>query len=183
MFKKYILPAINIVFPYSVLGFLIVMFNFSKSIMLDMLKDIMGFDPYACIGGIFLWFLGCLACNIIYMHDMIKNRHDAKVFLKQYMIIKCAQIPAYVLIFCIGVLCLITIFTMPFSFILWVCDCQGVLLTGLLGVAVSVRAYQEGMIKKSTAILCGMGSFIFCLDVIIAVVLYRGLSVNKDNNK
>ena len=181
MIKKYILPAINIVFPYSIIGFLIAVFNFTDSVVLDMLKDIMGFDPYICILGIFVWFLGCFVCNVVYMHHIIKNHHDAKVQLKQYMIIKCAQIPAYVLIFFFGVMSFITIFTMPFSFVLWVCDCQGVFLTGLLAVACIVRTYQEGMIKKSTAILCGIGSFIFCVDVIIAIMLYRRVSLNRND--
>ena len=73
----------------------------------------------------------------------------------------------------------ITIFTIPFSFLLGVFDCLGVLLTGLLAIAGVVRAYKEGRIKKSTAIWCCIGSFVFCIDVIIAIVLYRKVKKHK----
>ena len=140
---------------------------------LGMVMELFGDNAYGLIGMIFVLFFAALVCNIIYTCLAFAKRQDAKELLTVNMVVKCIQIPAYILIFLMGIMCLMTIFTMGFSVLLMVLDCLGLVLTGLLAVSGIIRAALEGKITKKTAVFCCIGSFIFCVDVVIAIVLYR----------
>jgi hypothetical protein len=50
----------------------------------------------------------------------IVKKWDALTLAKTSMIIKLIQVPAYIMIFIFGFIMLITIFTIPFSFVLFI---------------------------------------------------------------
>lgn len=171
--KKYILPLLNILYPYFVVLLLVLIFGIGISDSFEPLLDKLEFNPYVFIIGILACFLIGMLMNIVYMCIAISTKQSAEEWLKRNMIIKCAQIPAYIFIFILGFLCLITIFTAGISVLLMVLDGLGVAMTGFLAIAGIVRGCSEGKIGKGAAVLCCIGSFMFCIDVVIAIVLYR----------
>lgn len=89
------------------------------------------------------------------------------------MIVKLIQIPAYIFIFIIGILCTVMIFTIGITFVLMLMDALSIGLTGLFAVAAFQNLNREGLITRKTQIIYSIASFLFCVDVIIAVIGYR----------
>lgn len=88
------------------------------------------------------------------------------------MLIKLVQIPAYLAIFVLGVLFFLTIFTYAFSVFFVLFDCITIFLTGFVGLTANLRAYKERKCSGSFAALNSVCQFVFCIDVISAVVVY-----------
>ena len=88
------------------------------------------------------------------------------------MLIKLVQIPAYLAIFVLGVLFFLTIFTYAFSVFFVLFDCITIFLTGLVGLTANLRLYKERKCSGSFAALNSVCQFVFCIDVISAVIVY-----------
>ena len=88
------------------------------------------------------------------------------------MIIKLSQIPAYIAIFVLGAIFLITIFTFAFTFFFIVYDAISIFLSGIIGVAASLRAKDEKLVSGQSFILYGIAQFIYCADVFVAIFLF-----------
>ena len=107
---------------------------------------------------------------------MIQARNGcfhATDFARANMIVKLIQIPAYIFIFMIGILCMVMIFTIGISFVLLLLDALSIGLTGLFAIAAFQNLNREGMITRKAQFIYSIASFLFCVDVIIAVIGYR----------
>lgn len=89
------------------------------------------------------------------------------------MIIKIIQIPAYLFIFVIGCMCLLTIFTVGISFVLLILDGVSIILSGLIGVFVVRQCYANGILTRTEMIIHSILQFVFCLDVVSAIIVFR----------
>lgn len=92
--------------------------------------------------------------------------------LRANLIMKLVMVPGYILIFILGIILLITIFTMGISIALMVLDLWTVLCGGIFGLAGVLRAGKEGLLTKGLAALFGICQFIFVFDVITALAAY-----------
>lgn len=101
------------------------------------------------------------------------KRWTALELAKANMVVKLVQIPAYVLIFLMGLACTITIFTIGFTVVFFFLDCLSIVLTGLIGLGAAKLGCREGILSKKETLLYGVLPFLFCLDVICAIVLFR----------
>lgn len=72
---------------------------------------------------------------------------------------------------------------MPITIILILLDGMTIFLTGLVGLAGVIRSLKENRISKSAIVVHGILQFVFCADVISAVIIYRTvrLAVSRDN--
>lgn len=121
----------------------------------------------------------CIACFFI---SVFKWR-DALSTAKTAMLIKLIQIPAYVVIFVLGVLMTIAIFTIPFTIGLFLVDCLCLFLTGLPVLASIICAVRQGTLKFREVIWVIILQFVFCADVVAAIIYYKKLkeaTVNAD---
>lgn len=157
--KKWILLLPCTLFPYSLLIGLVC---FLKG--LGNVGEVFGFLPHL--------FLLSFACSIAFLILSISRKWDSEQICFCNMVVKAAQIPAYGLIFVLGLLSFSTLFTMGLSVFLLLFDLLSILLTGLIGVAGAARCRADGTISKRLAIWSGLLQFIFCIDVISAVVLF-----------
>ena len=105
----------------------------------------------------------------------IYKKWDAISLAKTAMIMKLAQVPAYVLIFVLGVVFVITIFTIPFSVGLFVIDCLSVFMTGLFVISSVIAAIRNNTFTRKEIIWVILLQFVFCADVISSVVFYMKL--------
>ena len=74
--------------------------------------------------------------------------------------------------FVLGVLFFLTIFTYAFSVFFVLFDCITIFLTGLVGLTANLRLYKERKCSGSFAALNSVCQFVFCIDVISAVIVY-----------
>ena len=102
-----------------------------------------------------------------------KGKCNAIELVKLNMIIKLVHIPAFVFHFLLGMFgvaaCLWGI-----GFVMWaiLIDLLTIGLTGMIGLSASVSCRKEGMLTKPMAFLYAVLSYIYCVDVISAIVFY-----------
>lgn len=102
----------------------------------------------------------------------ITKKYDSLSIAKTAMIIKLAQIPVFIVIFVLGVLFFITIFTIAFSFVMFLVDVCTVFATGLLTLAAVINASKSGEIPIKRSFWVIILQCVFCLDVVAAVLFY-----------
>lgn len=92
---------------------------------------------------------------------------------KQNLTIKCVQIPAYVLNFAIAIIgVMMSVFGLPMIAWAIAIDFLSILLTGVSAIGCGRTLYKEGKIDRIAAIWTTVGSFVYCADVVIAIVWY-----------
>lgn len=89
------------------------------------------------------------------------------------MIVKLAQVPAFIAIFILGFFLSITIFTILFSVFFIIYDCMTIYVTGLTGISAVIRNYDDKKFSKRFAVANAFLQFAFCVDVISAVIIYK----------
>ena len=129
-------------------------------------------------GAIVLFFLLAAGLSIFHFIRSLRRAQDALALAKTAVIIKLIQIPAYILIFLLGILLLITPFTAIFSGLLFLIDCLTLCLTGLITVAAAINAGKQGLLPTEQSLLLLLLQPVFCADVIAALLLYRKLRRN-----
>jgi hypothetical protein len=121
---------------------------------------------------IILYIIALILSGIIFIKSIITKR-DSKELLYTNMIIKLVHIPAYIIIFFIGLLSLITIFTMGITIVLILLDCMTIFLSGLIGLSGIIRGFIENKLSKKAAVIHAVCQFIFCADIISCIIIYR----------
>lgn len=92
---------------------------------------------------------------------------------KQNLTIKCVQIPAYVLNFAIAIIgVMMSVFGLPMIAWAIAIDFLSIVLTGVSAIGCARTLYKEGKIDRTSAIWTTIGSFVYCADVVIAIVWY-----------
>ena len=157
--KKFILLLPTTIFPYS---FFVSLYCFFKGI--GNLGESFSFLPWL--------FALALICNIVFSILSIWKKWDFRQVALCNMAVKLIQIPAYICIFILGVLCFSTLFTIGFAIIPFLSDCASILLTGLIGVVSIIRGYSSNAISKKFSIVNGILQFVFCVDLISAIVIF-----------
>lgn len=172
--KKYIQLLPTALYPYLIVALLWLLLGSSKSEVRDYIWDKwFGNNAFVALGWILLVFFVGLLMGIVTLCVAVARKWSARELLKVNLILKCLQIPAYVCIFLCGLAFAITIITIGVTLILVVLDCMGVVMTGLIGVAAMKQAKEEGIITKSEAVQNSLLSFLFCVDVYVAIQMYR----------
>ncbi len=124
-------------------------------------------------------YLAALISAVAAVVINLKKQRNSEDILRINMMIKLIHIPAYILIFLMGLAFLITIFTIGVSVVFVFLDCFTIFLSGLIGLSGVIRSYQEKKLTKREALAYGLHQFIFCIDVISAIRVYRYIRRNS----
>ncbi len=118
-----------------------------------------------------IYFLLTLVLTAVFAVWCLAGKAEAKRIALANMVIKLAQIPAYVVIFVIGVICLISLFTIGFTIFFVLYDMLSICLSGAVGLVAVIRLGKE---KRFSPFLVAAGilQFVFCADVVASVVVY-----------
>lgn len=94
--------------------------------------------------------------------------------------VKCLQIPAYLLNFLLGAFlgALLSVWGLVPVVFFFIVDVIAITLSGIYAIGCIRRLEKEGVLSSGKAILAGIGSFLFVVDVIVAIVL-AGVSYAK----
>ena len=98
---------------------------------------------------------------------------------KSAMIVKMVQVPAYVVIFVLGILFAITIFTTAVAFIMFLFNCLTLFLTGLLTTAAVTNSVRQDVFKLNEVAWVIFLQFVFCADVVASIIFYAKLKKAK----
>ncbi len=128
-----------------------------------------------------LWLLAsigvlyCIAliCAVTVFMASFNSKNDGKALLYVNMIIKLIHIPAFMMLFLLGLISTITIFTIGLSVIIFTLDVLIIILSGFVGTGAILKCLKEKRFTKKEAIRYIMSQFIFCLDVFSAITIYR----------
>ncbi len=131
-----------------------------------------GVNPFFLLVLLFLLFLISFICNAVFFSLSMAQKWDAKRIALANMIVKLIHIPAYLAIFVLGVLFIISIFTYVISIFFILFDVAAILLTGLIGVSAVIRARAEGKITDAFTVINGILQFIFCADVVSSIIAF-----------
>ena len=130
-------------------------------------------NAFELIGVFLIYMLIALIGTVTFFVLSILKSWDSVSLAKIAAIIKLIQIPAYILIFVLGVLFAITIFTFIFSAIFMIVDVLSVCMSGLITIAAVISAAKEGKRPLKHSIWVILLQFVFCADVVAAVIFYK----------
>lgn len=125
-------------------------------------------------------YILALICVVFYCIASHRKKISALEMAKLSMLIKIIQIPAFLLIFIFGIFSFITIFTMIYSVIFLILDVVSIVLTGIVGASAVRLNYNQGAINKREVVIYTLMQFVFCLDVIIAILVF---TISRKYNK
>lgn len=164
--KKLILLLPCAIFPYSLLFALYCIFT---GFLMESLFDN---NAFVLVIYLFVLFIIAIICNMIFLTLSLLKKWDSNIISFANMIIKLIQIPAYILIFILGIIFTLTLFTLPFSVFFIIFDYSAIFLTGLIGVAAIVRCHTDGKTSETFSVISAFLQFIFCIDVISAIIVF-----------
>ncbi len=112
-----------------------------------------------------------LVISIYYPVSVIRKKiptHDAA---KANLLIKGLQIPAYLFHFLMGIagVAIGPIFGIPLILMAVVIDWLTIMLSGISSIGCHVQMKREGLISTGKAFWMLIGSFVYCVDVFIAI--------------
>ena len=171
--KLFVISVPIVLVPYLALFtlatvFFSTKFPFFKYIM----ESVFGSNALYLIAALLLYCILTGMLSIVCFFVSIYKKWDAISLAKTAMIMKLAQVPAYVLIFALGAVFVITIFTVPFSIGLFVIDSLSVIMKGLFVVSSVIDTIKIHTFTLKEVIWVILLQFVFCADVISSVVFY-----------
>lgn len=165
--KKYIKLIPLMLFPYAYLIWLFLLSDFIPDNINSLMPEI-----YTTL---------TFVLTIISTFLVAKNKNSAASAAKQNLIVKAVQIPAYIFHFILGLTGLIaSVWGIGFIMIAVIVDLMTIILTGIFAIGCNVKIYRQGVISKGTAVITSIFSFVYCIDLIIAIIL---LVISKSHEK
>lgn len=161
--KKYLRVIPLCIYPYAYLLFILFLILTSKEY-----NDDFFMDAALCVA---------VAYNIFVVFFVIYNafvtagdRYDLKTVAIMNLVIKGVQIPAYIFHFIIGFFgTLMSVWGIGLIMFAIIIDFITITLTGINSIGCSVKMYRDGAISKAKAVFMGIGCFIYCIDIVIAL--------------
>ncbi len=150
---KTVLLAFNALFPYLIL-------------LCVLGLSTVGPWPLAVLGGLWGVFL---VLNSLFLRRRLRAP-DPEALTLASMVIKLVQIPAFAAIFLVGV---ITAAFPLLPLLLILLDWFAVLLTGLVSAGNLYLLYKNGTLGRTEAEVLGVLSFLFCADVVAAIIAWQ----------
>ena len=112
-----------------------------------------------------------LVISIYYPVSVIRKKIPAHDAAKANLLIKGLQIPAYLFHFLMGIagVAIGPIFGIPLILMAVVIDWLTIMLSGISSIGCHVQMKREGLISTGKAFWMLIGSFVYCVDIFIAI--------------
>lgn len=169
-----ILPALLL--PYvALLALAVIFFSADLPMLARLMESVFNNNALILMAALLGYCLIAAALSIFCFFQSICKKWDALSMAKTAVIVKLIQIPAYIAVFVVGVLCTITVFTIPFTVGMFLLDCVTLFLSGLLTIAAVINAVRRGDFPFKHVFWIILLQFVFCADVVASIVLYKKL--------
>ena len=171
--KLFVISVPIVLVPYLALFTLVTVFFSTKITFFEYIMDsVFNSNALYLIATLLLYSLLTCVLSIVCFFVSIYKKWDVISLAKTAMIMKLVQVPAYVLIFVLGALFTISIFTIPFSIGLFIIDCLSVFMTGLFVISSVIATIKNNTFTLKEVIWVILLQFVFCADVISSVIFY-----------
>lgn len=117
--------------------------------------------------------------NLVFVMTGLGETNASEKMARMNMVVRLLQIPGYLINFFFAMLFMISIFTMSISLALASLDMLCLVATGILGTAAVTAAVKEGKMSVRAAFFASIFNYIYCLDVVYAIVLYVFLAAKR----
>ena len=177
MNKKLFLLSIPTLFaPYVVIfSFTLIFFANDVKLFETIMRSVFRDNALLLIAALVIYFLLTFAlCIATFFTSAFKFR-DALPTAKTAALIKLIQIPAYLIIFVLGLGAMLGIMTIPFAIALFWIDCLCLFLTGLPVISSVICAVRQGALKFREVIWVIILQFVFCADVVASIIYCKRL--------
>lgn len=134
-----------------------------------LLSNLFPEDIAPIVFGIFiiLFALATPICNIIFM--ILSRKDDPCDLIRTAFLVKLVHIPAYIIVFILGVVAAFMIFmTLPLILMLILFDCIVLFFSSSISVFALAKNIKNNKLLSVAALIC---QFFFCADVISLLVL------------
>lgn len=119
-----------------------------------------------------VWFIIALIQVIIKGICVLKDDdYTAHDLLKLNRNFKLIQTPAYICNFILGIILVVTVILVVYVPIIIILDLLSIVLTGVWGMFCMLKLKKEQGISTGNTILYSVLQFIFCMDIVSAIVL------------
>lgn len=173
---KYLKMIPLIFYPYAYMVVIILMFTG--------IDDVENFD-FGLFIGIYAILVHALSLIsiIINIINSLRGKYTPKQIAKINLITKCFQIPAYLVNFFLGLLgLLMSVWGIIVIVFVVVVDFLTILQTGINALGVIRVFKKKNVLDKTICTLFGFLSFIYVIDVIIAIICYiKALQFKEEN--
>jgi|GEM_PF-1459753 len=98
------------------------------------------------------------------------------------MVVKCAQIPSYIFLFIVGLLSFLALHVgVIILLFVVIVDLVTIIMSGTVALFAIAGLLRDGRVKKVSAVFLIIGSYIYCVDVAIAIglVIYNSAKYGK----
>ncbi len=167
VFLRYLKILPVIIYPYMYVPILAVFLH-----VIDALPD----SYYnAAVIGLFvttvIYNLYSFIIAIVNAVQAARGKMTAREAARMNLITKGVQVPAYILHFIMGFIGMV-LSIWGIGLILWsvVISLLTILLTGISSIGCSIRMRTESILSTTATVLMGIGCFIYCADLVIAIV-------------
>lgn len=169
-----VLPMVLL--PYlSLLALATIFFSSSNPFFASLMQNVFADNGLYLLAALLGFAFLAVALSIICFVLSIKQEWDALSLAKSAVAVKLAQIPAYIAIFVVGLLMLITLWTIPFALVLYLLDGLVLILSGLLTLSSVINAVRREQTTYQQSWWVIVLQCIFCLDVVAAILHFRKL--------
>ena len=127
--------------------------------------------------GLILWHLvSAVSLNV----NVIKGKFSVADIVNVNLVVRLIYIPLYAIIFAIGCMsALLGPFGIGVIIALFLFDSMILFITSLSLISCNIALARYNVFSKAVCVLFGIGNFIFCVDVILAIVYKIALSKNN----
>lgn len=164
----------NTIFIYLIALLPVLLFANGKSRLITFLWEHIFFNNvFVPLGIILLLGFSLYLMNILFLLNARHGKWTSQELCKTNMIVKLLQVPAYLFIFIVGLVCTVMIFTIGISFALVLLDIFSIGMTGLFACTAFHALKKEQKISGKMQLLYSLASFLFCADIVIALIGYK----------
>lgn len=167
------------ILPYLMLLFVSLIFFSTKVPLFAMIMEVVFHNNGLSVILLFtLCILLAFIFSAIFFLLSVKHHWEPLFLAKTAMIVKLLQIPAYIAIFILGLLCMISIFTFAATVLFAVFDFLCLILTGLITSAAVINTIKAQQLSTKTCWFVLALQFVFCADVVATIYFYRQIKKN-----
>lgn len=150
-------------FPYAYLIYLALCVNFTDFLM---------FKEDLYVVTVIVYLVLTLFCTIFGAIYAGASKLSPKKAAKLNLVVKLVQIPAYIFHFLMGLAgSVMSVWGIGLIMLAVAIDLMTILLTGIHAIGCNVKCCRAGVISKKAAVFMSIGSFIYCIDIVVAIVL------------
>ena len=155
-----------ILFPYTLLLGLYCLYTGF------LMEDVFRGNGYLLIAALFLCALIAFGFTLGICISALVGKADGRGMARLNMAVKLCHVPAYIAVFLLSLLFLISIWGIGFVVVFVLYDLAAIGMTGLIGAVSTFRSVAEGKLTKAQGVAFALLQFVFCADIVVCILLY-----------